>query len=468
MSISRLPMNNYHNDFISENVESIFNSISDGVCITDSSGLIQFINHAFGRIFGVTLRRVKMLPIQNIIKTELVRHAVSRKKSMDGEIILHQKILKLDIKIIEDQFGIQGYHIFIKEVEDSHVKKKKKGQLISPFPKIIGNNHEFVKSLVRAEKAAKKHVTVLLRGESGTGKELLANQIHLKSRRSSGPFVAINCAAIPENLIESELFGHEAGSFTGASGLKKGHFEIADGGTIFLDEIGDLPHHLQVKLLRVLQERVIRRVGGNKEISINVRIITATHQDLEKMVEEKRFREDLFYRLNVIAINLNPLRERSDDLEEIINHFLESMLERHQIKQLTISEEAKHALLSYTWPGNIREVKNVLERAVIMADESEITLEDLPSTVTNRYSYEDDNRQQNPLFNLKGDGTLAKLEEYILEVINYAVDYYGSFHAAGKALGINHKTVASKYRKYMGEEETEQNNSTILKNYQSG
>lgn len=211
---------------------------------------------------------------------------------------------------------------------------------------------------------------VLIYGESGTGKELIARAIHLLSPRSKGSFIAINCAAIPENLLESELFGHEKGSFTGAIQTRKGKFELAEGGTIFLDEIGEMPLALQAKLLRVLQERVFERVGGSKEIKADVRIIAATNRDLGVEVAQRRFREDLFYRLNVFPIHLPPLRERRDCISFLVDYFLQRFSMQNNKKVKGIESTALSLVSSYTWPGNIRELQNVLERAVILAQDT--------------------------------------------------------------------------------------------------
>lgn len=460
MNISRLPINNYSTDFLGEHAESIFASLTDAVCITDSNGMIQYINDVFSRLFTVTSTRVKAMSINKIVKSDLIKQAISKRRQMLGHIQMKHKMLSVNVTPISDPAEHLGYYIILKEDAEVITPSSDYTQE-NPFPEVIGKNKAFVKSLCMAQKAAKKHVTILLRGESGTGKELIAQQIHKASKRCDKSFVAINCAAIPENLIESELFGYEVGAFTGANKMKKGHFELANGGTIFLDEIGDLPLNLQVKLLRVLQERSVRRVGGQVEIPIDVRIVTATHRDLEKMIQENDFREDLYYRLNVIGINLNPLRERKDDIKEMIVHTLDNMTSKHMVEDMTCSQQAMDALVAYDWPGNIRELKNTLERAVIMADGPEIILEDLPSNISSYYEIEEPNEDMN-LFNLKSDGSLATLEEYQQDIIYHAVESYGSFHAAAKVLGINHKTVASKYRKYMSSEMTSVSSHTHL------
>ena len=226
-------------------------------------------------------------------------------------------------------------------------------------------------------KIAKSNSTVLIRGESGTGKELIARSIHTNSLRADGPFQAVNCAAINENLLESELFGHEKGSFTGAVGEKKGLFEIADGGTLFLDEIGELDISLQAKLLRALQEREIRRVGGLKDIPVDVRVLAATNRDLLKMTEEQTFREDLYYRLNVLSIEIPPLRERRSDLPPLTEFFV-TKYTRGTDREISFAAEAKKILEDYHYPGNVRQLESAIERAILLCEDNTITPDDLP------------------------------------------------------------------------------------------
>jgi DNA-binding NtrC family response regulator len=230
-------------------------------------------------------------------------------------------------------------------------------------------------------KVAKSNSTVLIRGESGTGKELIARSIHQNSLRSNEIFQAVNCAAINENLLESELFGHEKGSFTGAVAEKKGLFEVADNGTLFLDEIGELEISLQAKILRALQEKQIRRVGGTKDIDVDVRVVAATNRDLLHMVEEKRFREDLYYRLNVLSIDLPALRERRSDTPVLIDYFLKKHT-RGTERKITIAPDARHLLEDYSYPGNIRQLESALERAILLCENDVITAEDLPPEMT--------------------------------------------------------------------------------------
>lgn len=264
------------------------------------------------------------------------------------------------------------------------------GRLSSTMSALTGK-YRFDQMVARSEKMktimetvaqiAPTSSTVLLTGESGTGKELIARAIHHNSPRSGRAFVSINCGALPDELLESELFGHTKGSFTGAVASKKGFFEVADGGTILLDEVGDTSPAMQIKLLRALQEKVIRRVGGTEEIEVDVRVVAATNADLEGLVREKRFREDLFYRLNVIPIKLPPLRDRRDDIPHLAFHFFDKYKSEMAKKLSGISEQALEALLAYDWPGNIRELQNVIERAVALESSEVVRLESIPMEI---------------------------------------------------------------------------------------
>jgi len=244
------------------------------------------------------------------------------------------------------------------------------------FGDIIGDSLKMEQVFKVIQRIAQSDVTVLVRGETGTGKELVASAIHKRSKRAEEPFIKLNCAAITDTLLESELFGHEKGAFTDARETRKGRFELADGGTLFLDEIGDISASAQVKLLRVLQEREFERVGGSKTIKVNVRLVAATNRNLEQMVKDGEFREDLYYRLNVIPIDLPPLRERGEDIKQLVNFFLEKSIKNHK-KMVTITDEAMDALCSYPWPGNVRELENTLERIVLMGNEDGISKYDM-------------------------------------------------------------------------------------------
>lgn len=246
---------------------------------------------------------------------------------------------------------------------------------------LVGGSSEMKRIFTLINKLAQVDTSVLVRGESGTGKELVARAIHMNGPRKDERFVAINCSAIPEALIESEFFGHEKGAFTGADSRKIGKFQFADGGTLFLDEIGDISASLQVKLLRALQEQRFTPVGSNREVEVNVRIVAATNRNLEEMIKKGEFREDLFYRLNVLPIFLPPLRERKDDIVSLVNHFLAKFGALYGAKITGITDEAKELLIKYNWPGNIRELENVMEHAFVVESESKISASSLPDSI---------------------------------------------------------------------------------------
>lgn len=255
------------------------------------------------------------------------------------------------------------------------------GLLPRPFADFVGSGPAMQKVFTLIEQVATTDVDVLILGDTGTGKELVARSIHDRSRRSNQPFVAVDCGAIPENLLESEFFGHERGAFTGADARRVGLLEHANGGTFFLDEVGELPLLLQAKLLRTLQERKLRRVGGREEISIDVRVIAATGRNLEQMIREKTFREDLFYRINVVRIDLPPLRDRGDDLGLLIEHFAQRYSREMGKAVVGITPEAYQVLAHYRWPGNVRELQNVIRRGIALTRGSMISIDDLPDDI---------------------------------------------------------------------------------------
>jgi len=246
------------------------------------------------------------------------------------------------------------------------------------FEVIIGRSKPLMHVLNMAARAAQSDATVLIQGETGTGKELLAKAIHFNSSRRDKPFVAINCGAIPKDLLESELFGHVKGSFTGAFAHKKGKVELADGGSLFLDEIGDLPPELQVKVLRLTQSGGIEKIGATEPIEVNVRIIAATHRELAQMISEGTFRDDLYYRLSVIPLEIPPLRERREDIPELVRHFFLASKAKHNRPDLKLPDSLERYFCAYRWPGNVRELENVIERLVVLAQSDEITYQDLP------------------------------------------------------------------------------------------
>ncbi len=305
------------------------------------------------------------------------------------------------------------------------------------FYNIIGRSSKMQAIFDLIEKISRVDSNVLIEGESGTGKELVARAIHFNSHRANGPFVTINCAAIPDNLLESELFGYVKGAFTGATQSKKGLFAEADGGTIFLDEIGDMSLNLQSKLLRVLEEKTIRPLGSNQQIPVNVRIIAATNQDLKKAVEEKKFREDLYYRLNVLNIKLPPLRERKEDIPLLVEHFIKKYSEKYGKKVKGINPRLYSCLESYPWPGNVRELENAIERAVALADGERIEEIDIPVEECKLPQPESE-----PILILDKIIPLEELERiYIRKVLELTGGNKGK---AAELLGISKRTI---YRK---------------------
>jgi DNA-binding NtrC family response regulator len=303
----------------------------------------------------------------------------------------------------------------------------------------VAADPRMVEILMTVERVAATTATVMIYGESGTGKELIARAIHRLSPRAARPFVEVHAGALPETLLESELFGYEKGAFTGAVVAKPGRFELANGGTLFLDEVGDITLGVQVKLLRVLQERRFERLGGTRSIDVDVRVVAATNRDLQQLMAEGTFREDLFYRLNVVPITLPPLRQRKADVPKLVAHFLD----KYKAGSKTISNEAMQALADYSWPGNIRELENSIERVVILSQGDEIGLDDLPSEVRTGAAAAAPRRHR---FELPGDG--MDLEEVEMDFLQQALDKSaGSVPKAAKLVGLTTKTFEARMQR---------------------
>lgn len=335
------------------------------------------------------------------------------------ERIIENNNLKSEIRILKDQLQ----------------EKFKIDSFISQSPKM-----EEVLSL--ASRAADSKATVLITGESGTGKEVLAKSIHFVSSRKDKQFIAVNIPALPETLLESELFGHEKGAFTGAEKTKKGRFELADGGTIFLDEIGDIPINLQVKLLRVLQEHQIEKLGSTDTINIDVRIIAATHQNLEQKIKDGTFREDLFYRLNIVSLHIPPLRERKADILPLIDHFIDKYSKENNKQKQSLSKEAVDLIMKYNFPGNVRELENAIERAVVLSRGEVITVNDLPNVIKGF------NAEKDILVNESAPLT-EQVEELEKKLIYDALDKsQGNQSQAGRILGLTERNLRYKMQKY--------------------
>jgi DNA-binding NtrC family response regulator len=310
------------------------------------------------------------------------------------------------------------------------------------FDELIGQSPPMRKLIDQLERVADTETSILITGETGTGKELVAQALHKRSRRYKGPFVAVNCAALPDTLLESELFGHKSGAFTDAKTERKGLFFQANGGTLFFDEIGDFPLALQPKLLRSLEERCVRPIGGSSEIAFDARIIAATNRDIETAVEEGRFREDLYYRINVIQIDLPPLRERGTDILLLARHFIEQFAIRSDIQIAGISNAASEKLLNYSWPGNIRELRNTIERAVVLTRYEKISVDDLPEKIH-------DYKTSHILVGSDNPSELVPIQEverrYILHVLKTVG---GNKTLAARVLGLDRKTLYRKLQHY--------------------
>ncbi len=327
--------------------------------------------------------------------------------------------------------------------ENMYLRRQLQGRF--EFSNIIGTSPVMNLLFERMNRIVKSDSSVLVSGESGTGKELVARALHYNGPRKDRPFIAVNCSAIPEALLESELFGHMRGAFTGAVKDKPGKFEAANHGTIFLDEIGTLPLHLQVKLLRVLQEHEIERVGSNKTVKLHVRVISATNSDLENMVKRGEFREDLYYRLNVIPLHLPPLRERQQDIMHLTSFFLEKQCRLMGRAPCSISKQALEALEQYSWPGNVRELENLIERMIVLTDAAVITVEDIPAKIIGEKRSGEALSVTMPSQGVDLVATVSRIEQ---SLISQALESAGGVKARAAALlGINRTTLVEKIKR---------------------
>lgn len=446
------------NELVKNSIVRIFNSINDCVIIINKEGTVVFVNNAYLRQVGTTKERVLGCNLYNKCPDDRLLHVLRTgqilKANEDYDDTLGFRVSGCTLPLKDahgETAGVIGlgttdsiYKLNMRlcPIPSARHQKRKNLQpnrekLHGSFDKIIGEDPKLIHCLNLVANVAKTEATVMIRGETGTGKELIARAIHEISNRSKFPFVEINCAAIPENLLESELFGYDKGAFTGArhSG-KPGKFEMAQYGTLFLDEIGDISLSTQVKLLRFMQEKYIERIGANKKIPINVRIIVATNRNLEQMVQQGEFREDLYYRLNVVPIFIPPLRERNGDILILAYYYLDYFCKQYE-KNLSLSPQAVERLQDHYWPGNVRELRNVIENAVIMCQENIIT----PDYLNIK------NSSQKLQFN-----TLSlkrELENLEKEIIKKALEVAGNNKSkAIKYLGISSRTFYTKLKKY--------------------
>jgi DNA-binding NtrC family response regulator len=354
---------------------------------------------------------------------------------------------------ITKPFNLEEFYMAVKraldlsKLQEENVRLKRELKRKFGYSKIIGNSAPIQNVIKFIEKIADTDSTVLVTGESGTGKELVAKTIHYNSSRSKKPFIPLNCAAIPKDILESELFGHEKGAFTGAVNTRIGRFELANHGTLFLDEIGEIAPALQVKLLRVLQEREFERVGGVKTIKVDVRILAATNRDLEKAVKEGVFREDLYYRLNVIPMHLPALRKMREDVPLLIEHFLKDLAKRKKKDPPTVPAEVMDCLVNYRWPGNVRELENLVERLIILKGGDEVAIDDLPERLQEKHQAEGGSSREQKLssdgvdLNLMLDDMENKMIMQALEISK------GVKSKAANLLGLNRTTLIEKMKK---------------------
>lgn len=466
-------------DFMNPLSNKVLNSISDGITICDRNGKILFQNDNDIEIVGMDLmgRYAKDVITEGLMSDSISMKVIeSKEKVTILQTFINGKCFLVTGKPIFDEDGELQYIVAITrdmtqlkrleqevqrlEVQNENFKNKLQAlhNKESSKTNIISLSPAMVQVVKRAMRVAEVDSTVLIAGESGVGKEEITKLIHAYSRRSHKQILTINCSAIPETLLESELFGYEAGSFTGAvKGGKSGLFEIASGGTVFLDEIGEIPLLLQAKLLRVLQESEVQRIGSGKPIPIDVRIIAATNRNLPEMVRQGRFREDLYYRLNIIPIEIPPLRQRQEDIVPMVNHFLALIEEKFGIHR-TIETAALKLLEAYDWPGNVRQLKNMVERICLLATQPEITvnivqqeLDDNLKVVRHLENAEHKHKQSVPeqIATRMFSGTLKEqIATFEKQLIKQVLSEHPSIRQAAKSLGCDQSTLVRKIQKY--------------------
>lgn len=431
-------------EVIKNQLLSIMDSIDEGVIAADENGYIVYTNSVINDALGLTPEESMKKRIYDVLPQSYVKKLVKENKQFSNiEISINKSNNDLHALISGKtvQLGAKsaGSILTFRKMDDVYkvINEMSLSNVTTSFDDIIGNSEEIVKVKEKAKMVANSNSTILILGESGTGKELFARAIHESSNRKNKPFIAFNCAAIPENLIESELFGYEEGAFTGAvRGGKPGKFQLAQGGTIFLDEIGDMPLHLQTKLLRVLQEKSIEKIGGHKSIPIDTRVIAATNKELDKMAEAGEFREDLYYRLNVIPINIPPLRERKGDIKIILEYLLRVYNKKLNKNIKGFSSNVESVLLNNKWKGNVRELENVVEYSVNMETTSYITMNSIPQKILDTEGVAARHTVIVPI---------QKMEE---KLIKQALMVYGD-SVAGKAMAAEalNISMATPYRK---------------------
>ena len=433
-----------------QQMDIIFNTINEGIVIANNKSEIIYINKAAISILKVDDKSIigetisKVLPFCKLLSKTLatgkkyLHHEVYSEEYNNHYMVSSQPIL-------DENGNLFGGVAVIRDMKTvRQIYQKITGQPSTSFNDIIHQSQIMEELILSAQHYASSNSTILIRGETGSGKELFARAIHNASSRRNNIFLAINCTAIPDTLLESELFGYEEGTFTGANkGGKLGLFELACDGTLFLDEIGDISSTLQAKLLRVLQEHTVRRIGGNREIPINVRIISATNRNLEEMVQNGMFRQDLYYRLNVIPLYLPPLRERREDIALLANYLFNSTVSDINPSVKTLSPEAIKKLESYDYPGNVRELSNIIERAINMARKPVITPDDIVFSTQNQSV--NTNNYDNKIIDFNLNAAVKNTEK---RIIREALKEFNSSRKLGAALGISHTSIIRKMKEY--------------------
>lgn len=449
--------------FASQTLHAILSSLEEAISVVNTKGEIIYWNEAAESTYHIKKEEIIGRNIRDFFQQEDIMHlkVLETHKPVRDEYHMPRpdKHVLISTSLIYDESGkVIGSLSIEKDISSTiHLNEKltsasKELQQLrqhitlqhdDPFSKIKGINASIQHIIHNSKKIARTDAAILISGESGVGKELFAHAIHEKSLRKDKAFIPINCGAIPNALFESELFGYESGAYTGASkGGKPGKLELASGGTLFLDEVGELPLDMQVKLLRALQDKEVYRIGGLSPRKIDVRIIAATNRVLENMVKEGTFRSDLYYRLNVFSINIPPLRNRKDDIPFLVYDFLEEFTLKYEKQDYTIEKSALHLLMEYGWPGNIRELRNMMERLVVLNESGEITLADVQQTL---------NIESDILMNIELKGLSLSLEKERLEkerILEMLHNTFGNKSITAKKLGMSRATLYKKMKKY--------------------
>lgn len=448
-SISYIDLMEYER--IEVELSALLNNIDDAIIQTDARGNIVSYNNKGKTLLESNNGRISTLQellnencpqLEKCINESNIEF-IDERNNKQKRLFAHLNPIK------NEQNIVTSYLIIVKELENIRnlINTIMRPSMVT-FDSIQGESLAIRQTIDLAKSVSKSEASVMLRGESGTGKELFARAIHMESLRAKGPFVAVNCASIPESLIESEFFGYEKGSFTGAnSSGKQGYFEQATGGTLFLDEIGELSPHLQPKLLRALQEKKIRRIGGKQEIDIDVRILSATNRNLEEMIRDKSFREDLYYRLNIIPIFIPPLRDRDGDIERMTYYLISDICKNSNRTEMPVSQGAMDKLVNFNWPGNVRELNNVLERAIFVAEgmiqEKDIILDYHQLMYPKKSGKHNKNKKTEFPIDLP---KIIKDLEY--GYIEKAVKEFGSYRKAAANLKISHTSLINKVNQH--------------------